>query len=181
MKHLFRRARWFGVVGAIVVFTPAPGYSQESRSAALAGELVKLLDTQKLDSIAAAQSDAFVGALYIPGSQLLVVRGRFASPDHAAMLIKSKKYRDVYLDLFGAADVKTKMFIYDLGADGLKLPSGSNQPFDTVELAGKSYAFDGDWDKAKISKDEYNKTYETTDQQYQQMLEALVNQLKKPS
>ena len=181
MKHLFRRAR-FGVVGAIVaaivVFTPASGYSQESRSAALAGELVKLLDTQKLDSIAAAQSDAFVGALYIPGSQLLVVRGRFASPDHAALLIKSKKYRDVYLDLFGAAEVKTKVFIYDLGADGLKLANGSN---DTVELAGKSYAFDGDWDKQKISKDEGTKTYETTDQQYQQMLEALVNQLKKSS
>ena len=77
--------------------------------------------------------------------------------------------------------MKTKVFVYDLGADGLRLANGNNQPFDTVELAGKSYAFDGDWDKAKITKDEYTKTYETTDQQYQRMLEALVNQLKKSS
>ena len=50
-----------------------------------------------------------------------------------------------------------------------------------VDMAGKSYAFDGDWGRAKISRDEYTKAYETTDDQYAKMLERLVAELKKTS
>jgi hypothetical protein len=69
----------------------------------------------------------------------------------------------------------------DLGANGLRFKRENNQPFDTVDAAGRSVNFDGDWDRAKISEAEYRKTFETSDQQYSEMLQALITALKKPS
>lgn len=167
---------------AMLLLLPALATAQDSKSTAVAGELVKLLDQMKLDSVAAAQpGNQFVSALYLPGSQLLVVRGRFASPDRAAILIDRKMYRDVYTDLNSAAEAEGKMFISDLGADGLKFRRQNNQPFDTADLSGKSYSFDGDWGRAKLSRDEYTKAFQTADEQYSQMLQALIEQLKKSS
>lgn len=167
---------------AMLLLMPALATAQDSRSTAAAGELVKLLDQLKLDSVAAAQpGNQFVSALYLPGSQLLVVRGRFASPERAVILIDRKMYRDVYTDLNSAAEAESKTFISDLGADGLKFRRQNNQPFDTVDLSGRSYSFDGDWGKAKLSRDEYTKAFQTADEQYSQMLQALIEQLKKSS
>jgi hypothetical protein len=167
---------------AVLLLGPVAASAQESKSAPAAGELVKLLEQMKLDSVAAVQApNEFVSALYLPGSQLLVVRGRFASPDRATILIDRKMYRDVYTDLNSAAEASTKMFVSDLGADGLRFRRQNNQPFDTADMPGKSYAFDGDWGRAKISRDEYTKAYQTADEQYSQMLQALIEQLKKSS
>jgi len=166
----------------MLLLVPTLASAQDSKSAAVAGELVKMLDQLKLDSVAAAQpGNQFVSALYLPGSQLLVVRGRFASPDRAVILIDRKMYRDVYTDLNSAAEAEGKMFISDLGADGLKFRRQNNQPFDTVDLSGKSYSFDGEWGRAKLSRDEYTKAFQTADEQYSQMLQALIEQLKKSS
>jgi hypothetical protein len=41
--------------------------------------------------------------------------------------------------------------------------------------------FDGDWGRAKISEDEYRKSFTATDEQYSQMLQALIAALKKTS
>jgi hypothetical protein len=72
------RLRRFTLAGALVL-AASPAFAQESKSAALASELAKLMDQMKADSIAAhhpAAPDQFVGALYFPGSQLLVVTAR---------------------------------------------------------------------------------------------------------
>ena len=68
----------------------------------------------------------------------------------------------------------------DLGANGLRFKQEKNE-LDTADVSGKSVVFDGDWDKAKISEAEYRKTFEATDAQYMQMLQALIAALKKPS
>lgn len=160
----------------------AQNTAETSTSTAKAEELVKLLDQMKLDSVAAAGSaDHFIGALYLPGSQLLVVSGKFAFSDRPTVLIERKLYRDVYTDLSGAAELATKVLYSDLGANGLKFRRESNQPFDTVDMAGKSYIFDGDWRRAKLSREEYTKAFTAADEQYAQMLQTLINQLKKSS
>ena len=46
----------------------------------MASELIGLLDQQKLDSVAGQYADQVVGALYIPGTQLLVVTGKTNLP-----------------------------------------------------------------------------------------------------
>jgi len=166
-----------------LLLTLSPAVAQESKSAALASELAKLLDARKLDSIAAKGSgaDQFVGALYFAGSQLLVVSARYSVPQRMNENLVQKNYRDVYIDLNSASIPESKVFISDLGANGLHSRREDNQPFDTVDMGGKSYAFDGDWGRAKLSEDEYMKAFQTTDQEYMRMLEALVAELKKTS
>ena len=96
-------------------------------------------------------------------------------------LLGKKEYREVYLDLSSATEQKTRVFIMDLGANGLKFRREENQPFDTADVAGRSLTFDGEWGRAKLSEQEYRKVYDETEAQYSQMLQALIAALKKPS
>jgi hypothetical protein len=169
-------------VAALLVFAAAPAaFAQQSKSAALAAELTALLDQMKLDSVAASSADHFVGALYFPGSQLLVIKAKYSAPDHIKYLITTKAYRDAYVELNSTTDQESKVFVSDLGANGLQFKREKKLPFDTAELAGKTIAFDGEWNKAKLSEQDYTRTYTTTDEQYAQMLQALIATLKKPS
>jgi len=164
------------VVGLLVA--PSAAFAQAAKSAALATELTGLLDQMKLDSVAGQYADQVVGALYIQGTQLLVVTGK--SSAHFDPMLKQKAYRDVYIDLNGIPDA-TKVFISDLGADGLHFKRENNRPFDSVDIGGKTISFDGDWGKAKISEQEYTKTWQSYDDRYSQLLQALIATLKKPS
>jgi hypothetical protein len=165
-----------------LMFGSGPAFAQESKSAALAAELVKLLDEQKLDSVAAKEGDdQYVGALYFAGTQLLVVRGKFQTRARMAHLLENREFKEAYMDLSGASDRQTRSFIMDLGANGLRFEREQNQPFDTADVAGKSYRFDGEWRKAKITEEEYRNSFTATDEAYAQMLQALIATLKKPS
>jgi hypothetical protein len=182
MTTALRRAR-IGILLFTATLAPSLVLAQESKSATVASELAQLLDARKLDSIAAqgASPDEYVGALYFPGSQLLVVGAKYASPARMQQLLGARNYRDVYIDLNSASVPQTKVFVSDLGVNGLRFDRQGGQPWDTADVGGKSYAFDGDWGKAKISRDEYTKAYQATDEQYTKMLQALVAELKKPS
>ncbi len=154
--------------------------AQDSKSAAVAGELTQLLDQMKLDSVAARQgTDQFVAALYFQGSQLLVVGAKYSTPDRLTYLIGQKQYRDVYADLSSASEQSTKVFVMDLGANGLKFKRENNEPFDTVDSSGTSVAFNGE--RGKLSEDDYRKVFTSSDEQYTTMLQALLAALKKPS
>jgi hypothetical protein len=172
------RSRLVGAVLAAALMAPSAAIAQESKSAALAVELISLLDQQKLDSVAGQYGDQVVGALYIPGTQLLVV-GAKTSTRYDGM-VKQKAYRDVYLDLNGIPDT-SRVFFSDLGANGLRFRRENSQPYDSVEVGGKTIAFDGEWGKKKISEEEYTKTWQSYDDRYTQMLQALIASLKKPS
>jgi hypothetical protein len=163
-----------------ILLVPSSLSAQDSKSASVAGELTKLLDQMKLDSIAAKQgTDRFVAALYFQGSQLLVVGAKYSVPDRLNLLIGQKQYRDVYADLSSASEQSTKVFVMDLGANGLKFKRENNEPFDTVDSSGDSVAFNGE--RGKLSEDDYRKAFATSDEQYTSMLQALLAALKKPS
>src|SRR5262249_34402193 len=158
--------------------------AQESKSAVLAKQLAAALDAAKLDSVAAkdpSASDTYVGALYFPGIQLLVVSAKYTVPALLNEKLAKKEYRDVYIDLNSASVPESKIFVEDIGADGLKAERNENQPFDSYEAKGKHVAFDGDWKRQKLSKDEYMKAFGEADERYSQMLAALLEQLKKTS
>jgi hypothetical protein len=159
----------------LLLAVPAAAFAQEAKSAALATQLTQLLDSKKLDTIAAKSADQYVGAIYIAGAELLVVSAKASVPAHEDVLLASKSYRDVYQDLFSSGDVKTRMFVTDLGADGLRFKTDTP---DTVDVAGKTVSFDGEWGKAKISEADYRKTYTTSDEQYSQMLQTLIAAVK---
>jgi hypothetical protein len=178
VSHTLRGRLIGSVLAAGLLLVPAAGLAQESKSAALVTELTGLLEQMKLDSVAGQYADQVVGALYIPGTQLLVVTGKTSA--HFDPLLKQKAYRDVYVDLNGIPDT-SKVFISDLGANGLRFKRESNQPYDSVDVNGKTIAFDGDWGKAKISEQEYTKTWQSYDDRYSQLLQTLIATLKKPS
>jgi hypothetical protein len=172
-----------GSMAALLSLSVAtPALAQDSKSAPLAKQLSAALDVAKLDSIAAKEgdgSDTFVAALYFPGTQLLVVAGKYSVPQLLTTRLANKEYRDTYLDLNGAGTAK--VFIEDPGADGLKARRESNQPFDQAEIAGKRTMFDGDWKAQKLSEQDYQKAFSTADDRYAQILMALLAQLKKTS
>ena len=178
------RNLWRGIVLAAVVAVAVPAAAQEPKSAALAAELAKLLDQMKADSVAAhhpAAEDQYVGALYFPGSQLLVVTARYTVPELLNTKLANKAYRDVYIDLNSASVPDTKIFVSDLGINGLLPERDDNEPYDTVEMAGKNWNFDGEWRKAKVSEEEYMKSYQQAEEEYAKMLQALLMELKKTS
>jgi len=181
MTVMIHRLRGIALA-AVLMLAPAVATAQDSKSANSVTELVKLLDSMKLDSFAAKGSapNEYVGALYFPGTQLLVVSAKFDTPWRADSLLDQKNYRDVYIELNSASVPQTKMFVSDLGANGLRFKKDGNV-YDTVDVGGKSYNFDGDWKKAKITEDDYSKAYSTSDDQYLQMIQRLLAGLKKPS
>ena len=174
--------RLISALVAFLLLTPAAAFAQDSKSAASVTELVKALDAMKLDAYAVKGSapNEYVGALYFPGTQLLVVSAKFDTPYRADSLIEMKNYRDLYIELNSASVPNTKMFVSDLSANGLKARKDGNL-YDTVDVGGKTYNFDGDWKKAKITEDDYTKAYSTTDEHYTQMIQALLAGLKKSS
>jgi hypothetical protein len=122
----------------------------------------------------------FVAALYIPGTQLLVVSAKYSAPPLLVDRINAKDYQAVYVDLQSASVRGSKVFVMDQGADGLapKL-SGDSSAADSFDEGDKSMSFDGDWKRAKISEADYTKAFAAADDRYAKMLSMLVAQAKK--
>ena len=169
-------------LAAILLLAPAAASAQDSKSATSVIELVKMLETMKLDAFAVKGSspNEYVGALYFPGTQLLVVSAKFDTPWRADSLLDMKNYRDLYIELNSASLPQSKLFVSDLSANGLRYKKDGNV-FDTADIGGKTFNFDGDWKKAKISEADYSKTYADTDRQYGEMIQVLLDGLKKSS
>ena len=154
-------------------------FAQTSKSAPLAQELAKLLEAGKLDSVAAQgrEPDRFFAALYFPG-QLLVVSARYSVPVLLVEKLQQKSYRDIYMDLHGASIPDTKVFIQDIGADGLKSKADS-APDSYERGANTRWSFDGEWRKQKIaSEEQYLKNFAAADAEYAEILTALIQKAK---
>jgi hypothetical protein len=173
------------VAAAVLVFSlSTTSFAQDAKSAPIAKQLAAALDGAKLDSIAApdpSNPGTFVAALYFANMQLLVVSAKYSAPQLLIAKIEKKDYRDVYIDLNSASVPETKIFVEDLGADGLKAKREDNQPFDTFEHGGKRTVFDSDWKKQKLSEQDYMKAFSGADDDYSKILTALLAQLKKTS
>jgi hypothetical protein len=170
------------LAGALVAILTSPAVAQESKSASIAKQLVAAMEAAKLDTIAAkdpSAPDIYVGALYIPGFQLLVISGSYSVPVLLDARISKKEYRDVYIDLNSASAPASRTLIEDLGADGLKAKREENQGFDSVDTSGTHVSFDSDWKKQKISEEEYMKAFAAADERYARMLAVLLAQIGK--
>lgn len=180
------------LAGAIVIAAtvaslcvPAVGAAQQlvSKSAPLAKELAALLDQKKLDSIAAkdpSAPDHYVGALYFPGLQLLVVSAKYAVPIYINEKLAKKDYREVYIDLNSASVQGTKNFIEDLKADGLLPERNGDEPFDIVEMGTKRTMLDGDYKKQQLTEQAYGDAFKAADEAYAKYLALLIAEAKKP-
>jgi len=170
-----------GLLMLVVMSTSAA--AQEPKSAALAKELTTLLDGAKLTAIAAKDSsdpEAFVAAMYFSGSQLLIVSAKYAPAVLLNEKLAKKDYQEVYIDLNSASVASTRVFIEDLGADGLKADHADGAAFDSIDRGGKRMVFDDTWRKEqKLTDEQYAKLFSDADALYARLLQALINQAKK--
>ena len=174
--------RGFGLVAlAGLLVAPATLSAQDSKSAAVAGGAHT---TARSDEAGRGCRQARDGSIR---RRAVLPRGvscwwwapDYSAPDRLTYLIGQKQYRDVYADLSSASEQATKVFVMDLGANGLKFKRENNEPFDTIDSSGSSVAFNGE--RGKLSEDDYRKAFATSDEQYTSMLQALLAALKKPS
>jgi hypothetical protein len=179
------KALVLAVAAAGLVVSLSPGAAaQESKSGPLAKQLTAALDAAKLDSLAVrdpSNADTFYAVLYFPGVELLAVSAKYAAPAALGVKLNQHDYKNVYIDLNSASLVDSKVFIEDMGADGLAATHEENKPFDSVTNGTKPTMFDGEWKKQKLSEDEYKKAFAAADDKYSEMLTALIAQLKKTS
>ena len=168
-----------GILGAFAIAVPAA--AQESKSAVAAKALAEALDGAKLDSIAAvdpAEPGLFAAALYIPGTQLLVVSAKYSAPSLLVDKLTRKEYRDIYIDLNSASVPESKVFVMDQSIDGLVARPDDDKPADTWEKGKTTLAFNGKWKDAKMSEQEYMKAFADADERYAQILNLLTAQAK---
>jgi hypothetical protein len=170
-----------GLLMLVVMSTAAA--AQESKSVALAKDLTTLLDGAKLTAIAAkdpSDPDAFVAAMYFSGSQLLLVSAKYNPAVLLNDKLTKKDYQEIYIDLNSASVASSRIFIEDLGADGLKMDHPEGAAFDSIDRGGKRTVFDADWKKEqKLTDEQYAKLFGDADALYSRLLQALINQAKK--
>jgi len=171
------------VIAAVLVLSinSAQAARQGPTTAPAVKQLTQALDAAKLDAIAAAdpsEPGRFVAALYIEGSQLLVVSAKYAAPTLLTAKLKTKEFRDIYMDLSSASVAGSKIFIIDQNCDGLAAkPDGDAAP-DSWEAGTQQVSFDGEWKKAKLSEEAYGKVFSDADQRYAKILALLTAQVK---
>lgn len=172
----------FAFAGLILAALPAVAAAQTpSKSAAVAKELVQVMDSKKLDSIAAKTplgDGHFAAALYFPNVQLLVISGHYSAPQLMEPRLAGKQYRDTYMELSGTVTPDSKIFVQDMGEPGLTSRKQENM-YDTWTQAGKIVMFDGENERQKLSDAEYAKAFAAADEEYARILSALLAEAKK--
>lgn len=168
---------------ALSVLPVVPAAAQDGPTQPLAAELVELLSKQKLDAAATRLGEnRYAAVLYIPGVQILAVSAEYAAPALLDEKIMNRSYRDVYLDLASASVPETKVFIEDMNADGIRPDRSGDNPFDMYTYGtGPTYTFDGEYKSRNVTESAYRKAFADAEAAYQQILSALIAELKKTS
>lgn len=173
MKRHFRIVA--AVIAALVIGAPL-ATAQDSESSAAAAALVAQLEQRKIEAIAARdpqQPGRFIAALYIPGSQLLVMSSPYPVPAALDKKIAEGKFMDVYLDLNGLPSRNGQFFVVDSVADGLRRICEPDQPFDSTSREAANATFDGKWEAQQLNEEQYNQRFSEDDARYATMLRVL--------
>lgn len=160
-------------MAAIAAAAAAPS----GTSAGAGKELAAFLSAHNQSAIACRDADGgFVAALYYPGVQLLVVSGRPAGTDAVEAQLAAKNYQYVYAALQDRAAETGRLFVQDLGADGL---ADGGDSVDVAYQEGRQILFDGNPRSHKMSDKEYREAFSQIDERYARMLTALLAEAKR--
>lgn len=164
-------------VVAAIGSTTAAQAGRDASSVARAAELMSLMQAKGLQTFAVRvsdQPDQFAAVMAFPEVQLLVVAARHANPDWLAAQVAQKRFGEVYSELQSATSQDSRIFIQDLGGDGL----GGRAGVDVLYERGVQTLFDGNWKRAKLSREAYDTRLAAADKRYSELLDALINGLK---
>ena len=169
-------------LAAILVLPSATAQAQSAKSEELVKQLTQLMGEKELQFVAAqhpTEQDRFVAAMLLPGIQLVAISARYEQPTLLTASLTNKKYQDVYLDLNAAALSGSRIFVEDVGANGLLARPEDNQPFDVLEKGQERVEFAGDWKKMKIDESAYMVLFSEAEAHYSAVLTQLIAALKK--
>jgi hypothetical protein len=160
-----------------------PSLRAESLASTQAAErLVQVLENAGMEAISAPdpqEPGSFVAALYIPGSQLLIVSARHPSSDAVAYRIAAGQHRDVYLDLQGTPTPENKFFVQDANADGIiDARPGSGQVDVLYEDGVRQTLFNRDLRGQQISAAVYDSRLAEADARYARLLTLLASAIE---
>jgi len=171
------RAATLGVAALLsVIGATAVCEAQPSQSSSVAKQMVAAMQASHLDAIAVRDPEAagrYIAALVFPESQLLVVSAPAPAPAALDDALSRGQYRDVYTALQQASIKDGKLFIQDLGCDGLQ-PNGDGTADVVYQNVTKQTIFDGNWKRQHLSAEEYQQRFGDVDAQYSRMLTALL-------
>lgn len=158
----------------------ASAQRQAGTSVAAVRELSAFLASHNQAAIAARdpESGAFIAALYYPGTQLLVVSGNPPAAAAVQAQLTAKNFQDVYAALQDGAAATGRLFVQDLGADGL-IDGGDT--IDVVYDQGKQTLFDGNPRGHKLSEKAYRDAFTSADTRYAHMVTVLLNEARRAS
>jgi len=172
-------------VALLAVLVAGGAVGLQSGSAVSAPHLVQLMAVAGLDVVAAEDPDEpgrFVAGLAVPG-QLLVVTARCAGG--AASLrarIAVRAFRELYADLHACAEAPSKLFVHDMGGDGLHANlDGDRVPDVVYEMAAHRILLDGDWRTHELTKEGYTELWLRLDARYDRLLDLLAATLQPPT
>jgi len=148
------------------------------RSHNQAVELVRLMTQHQLSAIAAedpAEDGRFVAAMHIPGSQLLLIRTRYAVPELLRDRIAAGDFRQIYIDLHAAGERDGRLFIMDFGADGLAADGTGGGRFDlSWRDARDQTMYNGKWQDQQLTEADYQTRLANQEHSYAEALGVLV-------
>jgi hypothetical protein len=177
------RPRAAGVCLAALLITSAnaaPALCEADRpSAAAAPEVVRMLTARGLNAFAAedpARPGHFVAVLAFPGAQLLAVSGETTSAEFLRWQIAERQYAGAYATLQSTAVPATKLFVHDMGCDGLE---GAGGQVDVVYESGRTQTLiDGSGKGSRLSKGDYALKFTAAEVQYGAMLTLILQRLR---
>jgi hypothetical protein len=153
--------------------------AQESKSAALAKELVTLMGERKLDAFAVqdpATPGYFVAVRPYPDIQLLIVGAQSSSVDYVKYQLDRKDYGEVYSALNASAVPETKVFVQDMGCDGVRR---EGDPVDVVyHQAATQILLDGTGKASGLSKSAYAAKATELDVRYADLLRVVLETIR---
>ncbi len=176
---------WRGLALGVSFVAVATGSAQEASSSAAVKEFAALAggDMRYIAAKVPGSPDEFVGALHIPGVQLVVVWSRYQQPTLLTAMLGKGDHQGVYSDLHSASySIAESRAIYeDMHEDGLSLKKRGGDAADTYEAGGKRVQFDGDWKKQKLSEQDYQSAFTAAEERYSKAIALLIAELKKGS
>ena len=164
----------------ILSATAASAQRQTGTSSAAVKELSAILASHNQNAIAARdpETGAFVAALFYPGTQLLVVSGKPPAAAAVEAQLASRNFQDVYAALQDGAAQAGRLFVQDIGADGL---TDGGDAVDVVYEQGKQMLFDGNPRSHKLSEKAYRDAFTAADTRYARMVTLLLNEARRTS
>ena len=168
------------MLAALASMAPTALAQQRSPSASAAATLIAALEAHKLEAVAARNPDvpsAFIAAMYVPGSQLLVVTAPNAAAAALDKYIAGGDYLGVYLAL-NSGRRTDRFFVMDMNADGLRRDCAPGESFDsTIRDGSNEVSFDGNWRAQGLTGAAYDARFAEDEDRYVRLLRVLADSL----